>query len=43
MTDAQKNQSEVSATEGIIRLSVPFVLVGIVLVLLLKNTMKSGV
>jgi hypothetical protein len=37
MKEPQKNQSEVSATEGIIRLSVPFVFVGIVLVLILKT------
>jgi|688.fasta_scaffold2018402_1 hypothetical protein len=43
MTDAKKNESDVSATEGIIRLSIPFVLVGIVLVLLLKTTVKSEV
>jgi hypothetical protein len=43
MTNDQKNQSKVSATEGIIRLSLPLVFVGILMVIILKNTVKSAV
>lgn len=41
MKESQKNQSEISATEGLLRISIPFLLVGAIMTFVVLSTRKA--